>query len=276
MSNLSVPLATIAGVYLLIVGVMFVFQRGFLYYPDRSPPDLNDAARHGLEPLRSESEPGIDLMHLYRPPRTLGAPVVVIFHGNAGHMGHRVGKYHALLEPGFGVLITGYRGYGGNPGKPSEAGLTADARSVMALLAGLGIGAERIVLYGESLGSGVAVKMAAEHPVAGLVLEAPYTSIADVAQAHYWYLPARWLLLDKWDSTARIGRVSAPILIVHGENDRVVPTRFGKRLFELAPEPKSSVFVPGAGHNALWDYMEVHQTILDFVAARRLSDEVTQ
>ena len=157
------------------------------------------------------------------------------------HLGHRVGKLRSLVDAGHGLFLVGYRGYSANPGSPSEDGLTADARSVLAWLSEEGVGPERIVLYGESLGSAVAVKVASESKVAGLVLEAPPSSIVDVAQAHYWYLPARWLLLDKWNSQARIGDAGAPILIFHGARDRVVPERFGRKLFAAAPEPTGGV-----------------------------------
>lgn len=218
-----------------------------------------------MEAVTLLSEPDLELTHLYRPPRAPDGPVVVVFHGNAGHAGYRVAKFHALLDAGFGVFFAEYRGYGGNPGSPDEAGLTADGRAVMAHIRSEGIDPARIVLYGESLGNGVAVKMAAEHPVAGLVLEAPYTSMADVAQAHYWYLPARWLVLDDWDIAGRIGEVGAPVLVVQGEADRVIPVRFGKQVFELAPEPKAALFHPRAGHNNLYRYPEVAETVIAFV-----------
>ncbi len=268
MQNLSVPLAMAAGFYLLVVVGMFVFQRSFLYYPDRQAPDLADAGGEALEVVHTRSADGLELVHWYRPPASPGGPVVVVFHGNAGHAVDRVAKLRAMLEAGFGVFFAEYRGYGGNPGQPDEPGLTADARAVMALLEARGVGLERIILYGESLGTGVAVKMAVEHPVAGLVLEAPFTSIADVAQAHYWYLPARWLLHDKWESLGRIRGVASPILVVHGERDRVIPTRFGRRLFEAAPEPKTALYLPSAGHNDVWNYPEARRAILDFVRAQ--------
>ena len=268
MPSLTVPLATLAGCYMLVAGVMFVFQRSFLYFPDTHAIDLAAAGVEGLEVVRSQSEPGIELVHWYRTPAVPGGPVVVVFHGNAGDIGDRVPKYRGLLDAGFGLFLAEYRGYGGNPGRPDEAGLTADARSVMAAVADLGIAPERTVLYGESLGTAVAVKMAAEHDVAGLVLEAPFTSMAEVAQRHYWYLPARWMLLDKWDVAGLVREVAAPILVMHGERDRVVPTVFGRRIFETALEPKAALFLPTAGHNDLWEFPEVRARVIDFVRAR--------
>ena len=268
MPSLTIPLATLAGCYMLVAGAMFVFQRSFLYFPDTHAIDLAAAGVEGLEVVRSQSGPGIELVHWYRAPTLQDGPVVVVFHGNAGDIGDRLPKYRGLLDAGFGLFLAEYRGYGGNPGRPDEAGLTADARSVMAALADLGIAPERIVLYGESLGTAVAVKMAAEHHVAGLVLEAPFTSIAEVAQRHYWYLPVRLMLLDKWDVSGHVREVAAPILVVHGERDRVVPTVFGRRFFETAAEPKSALFHPEAGHNDLWEFPEVRSRVIDFVRAQ--------
>ena len=250
------------GVYLLIALVTFGCQRSLLYFPDKTAPQLGHP---DVQVVQLLSEPGLEVAHLYHSPRAPDGPVVVVFHGNAGHAGTRVRKFHELLDAGFGVFFAEYRGYGGNPGRPDEAGLTADAGAVMAHFQSEGVEPGRLVLYGESLGAGVAVKMAAEHPVAGVVLEAPYTSIADVAQAHYWFLPARWLVPDKWDVAARIGQVSAPVLVVHGAADRVIPVRFGRRVFALAAEPKAALFHPRAGHNDLWAYPEVVARVIAFV-----------
>ena len=186
-------------VYGLLVGSLFWFQRSLLYVPPGDRPDLAAAAISGLEAVAIETEDGLELTHWYRPPANPGAPVVILFHGNAGHIGDRAAKYRPLFEAGFGVFLAEYRGYGGNPGSPTEEDLTADARSVLAFLAARGVTPARTIVYGESLGTGLAVKMAADRPVAGLVLEAPPGSIAEVAQAHYWYVPAKWMIWDKWN-----------------------------------------------------------------------------
>ena len=265
MSGLTTTLATALGLYLALALFMFGCQRSFLYFPDKSNPDVGDAGVAGLKEVRLESEPGLEIAHWYRPPAAVDGPVVVVFHGNAGHIGHRVPKYRPLLDAGFGLFLAEYRGYAGNPGKPNETGITADARAVMAYLAEEGIAGERTILYGESLGGGPAVKMAVEFDVAGLVLESPFTSVGDVAQSHYWYLPARWLVLDTWDNAGRIAGLDAPLLILHGERDRVVPVRFGRALYELAPEPKHAVFVPGGDHNGLFSHPEVVAAVIAFV-----------
>ncbi len=199
------------------------------------------------------------------PPSEAGAAVLVVFHGNAGHLGDRVSKLTSIIEAGFGVLFAGYRGYGGNPGKPTEDDLTADARLLLDWLAAQGVPAERTVLYGESLGTGIAVKMAATREFAAVILESPYTSIAEVAQTHYWYLPAKWMVLDKWDSMAHIGRIRAPLLVVHGARDKTVPTRFGRRLFAAAPEPKELFILEGGAHNDLYDHPQITERVLAFL-----------
>ena len=247
--------------YGTLLAIMFLLQRSFLYFPSGEIPAVTD----GMALVETRTADGLELRHWYRPPAQEAAPVVVVFHGNAGNLSHRVSKYIGLAGQGLGVFLVGYRGYGGNPGKPHQDGLLTDGRSALDWLAGQGIGPERVVLYGESLGSGVAVHLAAERPVAGVVLEAPYSSVAEVAQHHYWYLPAKWLILDKWDSVSRVDELSVPLLVVHGERDKVIPARFGKRLFAAAREPKELLLHPEAGHNDLLAFPQVARRIETFL-----------
>src|SRR5207237_4706863 len=137
---------------------------------------------------------------------------------------------------------------------PSEVGFNTAARAALDFLGREAIPADRLVLYGESLGSGVAVELAAQHDVAGLILEAPFTSVAEVAQCHFPYVPAARMVIDRFDSLSRISRIKVPVLVLHGERDRVVPIRYGRALYEAAPEPKEGWFVPGAGHEDLARY----------------------
>ena len=195
-------------------------------------------------------------------------------------------KFSEVVSAGYGLFLAGYRGYGGNAGEPSEEGLLDDARSALAWLSAEGYGADRIVLYGESLGSGVAVAMAGEaateeasgssngrRSYAGIILEAPYSSIAEVAQARYWFVPAKWLVKDRWDSLSRIAAIRSPLLVVMGERDEVIPVALGRRLYEAAPQPKDSLFLPAAGHNNLWDHPEIVSRVLDFL---RSTTEIRQ
>lgn len=245
--------AIIVGAYAALVGVMFGLQRHLLYFPMPGPLD---PARAGLAEMRSvvlETEDGLALTAWYAPARG-NAATLLYLHGNGGHIGHRTIKVRPYLERGFGVLLLSYRGYGSNPGSPSEEGLYADGRAALKFLAGEQIAASKIVLYGESLGSGVATELALGTQVGALILEAPFTSIAEVAAHHYPFLPARWLVRDRFESAAKIARVRAPVLIMHGENDGIVPPRFGRALFEAAVEPKEFRSISGAGHNDLYEF----------------------
>lgn len=251
--------------YGAILLIMFMAQRSLLYPASSETPRLENYGVAELRAIETEPEPGLVLTHWFHPPADPDKPVVLYFHGNAGHRGDRVPKMHPLIEAGFGLLITGYRGYGGNPGRPSEEGLSADARSVHDWLLAEGYKPEQIVIFGESLGTAVSVKLASERAPAALVLEAPPSSIVDVAAAHYWYLPVRLLLRDRWDSIGRIGSIASPMLLMHGERDHVVPVKFGRRLFEAARMPKQSIFHQTAMHTDLLDYRDVVETIVTFI-----------
>lgn len=259
------------GVYAAFVGALFAFQRGMMYLPSRERPEPAHYDVAALRTVAASTEDGLAIESLYRPAAP-GRPTIVYFHGNAGHRGDRVGKTRPYLDAGYGVLLAGYRGYGGNPGQPTEDGLYADGRAALALLEGEGIAPARWVLYGESLGTGVAVQLGAERagagtPVGALVLEAPFTSMASAAQYHYPYVPAYWLVRDRFDSLAKIADVGAPLLIFHGGRDRTVPERLGRRLFAAAPEPKEALWIPEADHNDLYDFGAA-RAVLDFLGRR--------
>ena len=191
-----------------------------------------------MDQIILNTEDGLALTAWYRVAQERKQTLVYL-HGNGGHIGHRAGKVKAYLNAGYGLLLVGYRGYGGNPGTPTEENLIKDGEAGLRFLESTGVITDQVVLYGESLGTGVATALAQRKAVSALILEAPFTSIADVAQHHYFYLPARYLIKDRFDSGERIKRSKAPLLIIHGEKDRVVPWKFGRALFDLAPEPKS-------------------------------------
>lgn len=267
--DLNVIGATL-GAYLLLVGAVFVMQRSLLYPAGNEIPDAALARTAGIQTVITRTADGLDLTHWYRPPADADTPVLVVFHGNAGHVGDRVPKLVELTRAGFGLLLAGYRGYGGNPGRPSEEALSADARLLLDWLAGQGVSPERTVLYGESLGTGIAVKMATERHAAAVILEAPYTSVAEVAQAHYWYLPARWLVRDTWDSLSRIAQINMPLLLMHGLRDRTIPARYGRRLFAAAVEPRQLLLIEDGEHSDLYDFPEVPQQVIDFARAHAI------
>jgi fermentation-respiration switch protein FrsA (DUF1100 family) len=245
------------------VALMYVMQRSLMYHPERvrTPPDV--AGLLDARELVLDTADGEKLIAWYVPPRD-GRPLVLYFHGNAGALQHRVERFRALTAAGNGLLALSYRGYGGSTGSPSEAGLIADAEAAYRF-ALVHAPAERIVAFGESLGSGVAIALAATHKVGAVVLEAPFTSAADVGAAVYWFLPVRLLMRDPFYSDRRIGEVKVPLLILHGTLDRVVPMKLSERLYALANEPKRFVRFNNAGHVNL-DRFGAMPVILAFIA----------
>jgi fermentation-respiration switch protein FrsA (DUF1100 family) len=190
--------------------------------------------------------------------------VVLYFQGNGGGLDLRAHRFRTLVADGIGVLALNYRGYGGSTGSPTERGILLDAQAAYAFAAGR-TRPEDIVLWGESLGTGVAVAIAAKHAVARIVLESPYTSIADVAAAAYRYLPVRGLVKDQFRADALIGAVTAPVLVVQGGRDEVIPVDLGRRLYALIRAPKRFVSLPDAGHNDHDDH-GAFEKVLPFVA----------
>jgi fermentation-respiration switch protein FrsA (DUF1100 family) len=255
------PLLGLAAVgYAALVGGLYLFQRQLLYLPDRTRPELAGLAKLGVREVTLSTDDGLSLLSWYLPAHP-GRPVIAYFHGNGGHIGYRFQRLLRFARESYGVLMLEYRGYGGNPGTPTEAGFYADAGAALAFLEREGVAPDRLVLYGESLGSGVAVELATQHEIAALILEAPPTSVAEVAQCHFPYVPAALLVTDRFDSLSRIGQVRAPILILHGDSDRVVPIRYGRKLFNAAPEPKEGWFAPQAGHENLARYGGLDVTV---------------
>ncbi len=250
--------------YAVLLGGLYLAQRRLIYFPDAEIPDRARAGATMMEDVRLATADGLDLLAWYAPARG-GMPTIVVFHGNAGHIGHRFDKLRFLIDAGHGLLLVEYRGYGGNPGSPTEDGLYADADAALAFLAGRAVPSERTVLYGESLGSGLAVEAARRTRVGAVILEAPFTSVADVAAAIYWYVPARRLVLDRFDSTAKIAAIGCPLLILHGERDNVVPARYGRALHEAAREPKELWIAPEGDHNDLYDH-GAREVVLEFLA----------
>lgn len=255
-----------AGGYLAALASVFAMQRRFLYVPDRNPADLVAAGLADvMREVATRSADGAEGRSWFRPPAAPDLPVVAYFQGNAGHIGDRPHKVMPFIEQGWGVLLVGYRGYGGNRGRPSEQGLYADARAALGFLDDQAASA-RLVLYGESLGTAVAVQMAREREAAALVLEAPFTSIGAMAQRRFPLFPARWLVLDRFDSLAKIGAVELPVLVLHGERDAVTPAAFGRRVYEAAPEPKALRLFPAAGHADLFEH-GADRVVIEFVEA---------
>jgi len=244
-----IALAVCAGLYAAVFVALLFGQRKILFRCDAADVD---PATLGLEAetVRLETEDGESLA-AWRIAPAADRPLIIYFHGNAGGLDLRVERFRAFAKAGMGVLAIEYRGYASSTGRPSERGLKLDGEATYAAAIASGVKPERIVAFGESLGSGVAVAIAARHKVGALVLDSPYSSIADVAAAAYWFVPVRLLLRDPFHNDLLIAQVKAPTLIVHGTKDPVVPIRFGEKLFALANRPKAFWRVEGAGHLAL-------------------------
>ena len=253
MSTLLKFLGLGAGLYLLVLLALYFMQRSMIYHPDPTRPE--PAAWHvpDMAAVSLKTDDGLSLLAWWKPSRD-DRPVIVFFHGNAGHLGYRGLKVRGFLDQGFGVLLVSWRGFSGNAGKPTEDGLYADGWSALRFLDQQGIGAKKIVLYGESLGSGVAVELASQGAGHVLVLESPFTSLVDAAASRYPIFPVRWLMRDRFDSLSKISKVAVPLLIFHGGADAIIPVSLGRTLFEKANEPKEGVFIQEAGHNNLYDF----------------------
>ena len=265
--------AILGGLYVALVVYLYVIQDRILYHPNAIRPRLQEWGAADMAEVALKTADGLDLNAWYKPARE-GRPTILYFHGNAGHIGSRGRKLSPYREAGFGMLLVDYRGYGGNPGTPSEQGLYHDARAAFAFLTASGIAAKTIVLYGESLGSGVATQMALEQadkePFAALILEAPFSAAPDVGAHHYPYIPVRMLLRDRFASIEKIAEVKAPVLIVHGEDDRTIPVVIGRSLFAAAREPKQGLWIPQAGHVNLYDF-GASEAIVAFIQGLRVS-----
>lgn len=251
MAPLGTPLA-------IFLALMVGGCNALIYHPGSTLPHPRATAAPDMAVVSYRTTDGLTLRS-WHAPASGGHPTIVLFHGNAGTIASRAAKARLFLDAGYGVLLAEYRGYGGNPGTPTEDGLFADGRAALAFLAGRRVDPSRTVLYGESLGSGVAVRMAYEwaakgHSVAAVVLEAPFLSVVSVAKHHTPWAPVDWLLSDRYDSRARIAGLGAPLLIVHGEQDTTVPVGQGRALFEQALEPKAIRLFPRASHNDLYHH----------------------
>ena len=250
-------------VYLVAVALMYFFQRSFLYHPSSGLMEPGHFGESRMSVVKVVTDDGLPLISWYRKAAE-GKPTILYFPGNAGHIGHRIDKIQGYLEAGYGVFLLSYRGFGSNPGFPTEEGLYLDGKAAMDYLKSENVPYFRLVLYGESLGTGIAVELAQDRGIAALILEAPFTSINDVAQHHFWFFPARYMIKDSYNSLSKINRVNAPILFIHGELDRTIPVEFGRRLFMAAPKQKHMILVPDAGHNNLYDF-GVDEKVIDFI-----------
>ena len=232
-----------------LVAVMYFAQRTLMYFPERQRTSPAEAGLPDVQEIMLDTADGEKVIVWYAAPKQ-DLPLVLYFHGNAGALRHRSERFRALIEAGLGLVALSYRGYGGSSGTPTEGGLITDAQAAYGFAA-THVAPERIAAFGESLGTGVAVALATTRQVGRLVLESPFASAVEIGARVYWYLPVRPLMKDPFRSDQRIGNVHAPLLVLHGARDQIVPIASGERLYALANEPKQFKRFADAGHNDL-------------------------
>lgn len=258
------------------LGVLWMVQRQFIYFPDsdRVPPAADVIA--GARDVALRTSDGLELGAWFVPARAqadLGL-AVLLAPGNGGNRSSRAGLARALSERGLAVLLLDYRGYGGNPGRPSEGGLAADAVAASEALEELGYPPERTIYLGESLGTGVVAALSARRPPAGIALRSPFTALADVGAHHYPFLPVRLLLRDRFEVRDHIAATGVPVTVVYAEHDSVVPSVLSARVADAAEEAgvlAERLVVPDADHN---DPVMFGATVAD--AVLRLAREVSR
>lgn len=240
--------------YLAGLAMLYARQREMVFPRDPARADIAAAGLVAAEEASVATADGERLVAWVVPPRA-GKPVLLYFHGNAGNLGRagRVERFRGLTEDGTGLFAVSYRGYGGSSGAPSEEGMLQDARAAYGAAA-TRFGAGRLIGYGESLGTGLVLKLAAEVPLQAVVLEAPYRSTLAVAQGIYPFLPLSLVMQDQFRSDEIIGRIKVPLLVLHGERDQVIPFAQGQELYELANEPKRFLRFPTGRHTDLPRY----------------------
>ena len=234
----------------LVLAVIWLFQRRLIYFPLNEPVPPAASVLPAAEEVSFQTEDGLPLRGWFVPALGASRFTVLVFNGNGGDRSYRAPLAAGLAIKGLSVLLFDYRGYGGNPGNPSERGLASDARAARAYLdSRRDVDSDKIAYFGESLGAAVAVTLAVERAPAALILRSPFTSLSDMGRLHYPFLPTGPLLRDRFDSVGRVGRVACPVLIVAGERDQIVPLEHSRRLFDAISTTGRLVVVPGADHN---------------------------
>jgi uncharacterized protein len=242
----------LVAVYAAICAAAYFGNRLFMYFPDPTRIAPAEAGLDNVKEIEIRVADGVTLVAWHAPARN-HKPIILYFHGNGANAPNRAPKIQKIRERGFGVFYLNNRGYGGSGGRPTEKDNVADAIAAYDHLIGLGVPAGKIVAYGESLGSGQAVRLGAARPVAAVVLEAPLTSTVEVARSTYFWLPLGLLITDKYNNERNIHLVKAPVLVLHGAQDSVIPVEMGWRVYRAAKEPKRIELFPQGTHDDLFD-----------------------
>jgi fermentation-respiration switch protein FrsA (DUF1100 family) len=239
--------------YLSVVAVYYITQRSYLFHPSNLRAMPESIGLKDFTEMTFHTRDGESLVAWYAPP-DFGKPTIFYLHGNAGALVHRAARLRLYRAQSYGVFVQAYRGFSGSTGAPNEAAIVADALMAYDKLKSLTPPWNKIVIYGESLGTAVAVQVAAMRRPAGVILESPFSSAADVGAYLYPFLPVHWLMEDRFESINYISNVEAPVLMLQGGRDRIVPAYFGQKLFDAIKVPKQAYFAPDATHYTLYEH----------------------
>ena len=243
--------------YLIITLYLYSFQRNLLYHPMENNY-FGDKITVPIEKVKIKTKDNIELLGWYHKKDSNNYKTILFLHGNAGSLENRIHKINHFNDMNLNFLIVAWRGFSGNKGQPTEKGLYIDAKSAVDWLEKKGINIENIVIYGESLGTGVATEIAQNNNFAGIILESPFTSMVEAGKTKYPIFPIGLLLKDKYESDKKVKNIKSPILIMHGKEDKIVPFWMGNKMFELANEPKYSYFSKYDDH-----MMEFNQELIN-------------
>jgi len=239
-------------IYASVLVLLFIFQRNLMYHPDENNY-FGDKLEVNIEKVKIKTSDNIDLLGWFHKKDLKRLKTIVYFHGNAGKLENRIHKLNHFKDMDVNFLIIAWRGFSGNEGKPSEEGLYIDGNSAIMWLKNLGLSEEDIIIYGESLGTGIATEIAQNNNFAGLILETPFTSMIEAAKNFYPYIPVSLILKDKYKNNLKIKNVNIPVLVMHGETDQIVPFWMGEKIYEIANQPKYSYFTKYDDHMMEFD-----------------------
>jgi len=238
--------------YFFVLVFLYFYQRNLLYLPNENNYS-GDKISVDIQKVKIPTSDNIELLGWYHEKNLKDHKTLVYFHGNAGSLENRIHKLNHFKNMNINFLIIAWRGFSGNNGKPTEEGLYIDGKSAIDWLIKKGVDEKNLILYGESLGTGVATHLAQNKNYAGVILETPFTSMIDTAKKFYPYIPVSLLLKDKFENYKKIKNINSPILVMHGEVDQIVPFFMGKKIYELANEPKYSYFTKYDDHMMEYD-----------------------
>ena len=239
-------------IYVSVLVILFIFQRNLMYHPNENNY-FGYNLEVNIEKVNIKTPDNLSLLGWFHKKDLNKFKTIVYFHGNAGTLDNRIHKLNQFKDMDVNFLIIAWRGFSGNKGKPSENGLYIDGLSAVNWIIDQGVKEEDIILYGESLGTGIATEIAQNKNFAGVILETPFTSMIDAAKEFYPYIPINLLLKDKYENFKKIKNIDSPILIMHGEQDTIVPFKMGEKMYQLANDPKYSYFTKHDDHMMVYD-----------------------